>query len=176
MKRTQVLAALMGLGACLGLVGLSAAQENKVSEVDQKFVRAAASRGLAEVKAGELAKDRAKSDAVKKFAEQMVSDHDKANKDLMDLASKKGIRVSKDMREQERTPIDTLSKLKGPAFDAEFLRQQVTAHKEAVSLFEQESKKGKDEDLRSFAEKTLPTLREHLKEVTKLAGGERPSR
>ena len=40
---------------------------------------------------------------------------------------------------------------------------QLKDHKEAVSLFEKESKSGKDEDLKAWAGKTLPHLREHLK-------------
>jgi putative membrane protein len=169
--RAYLLAALVGLG----LVGLSAAEQPRLGDLDRKFVDAAAA-GMAEVKAGEVAKDRAMSDDVKKFAGHMVTDHTKANKEFTDLLGKKNISAPKEMREQDRAAIDSLSKLKGAAFDREYVKQQLAAHKEAVALFEEESKNGKDADLRAFAEKTLPTLREHLKEVTTLAGGEKPSK
>jgi putative membrane protein len=43
------------------------------------------------------------------------------------------------------------------------------------SLFEREAKSGKDAELKAFAEKTLPTLKDHLSMVrdlkTKLAKG-----
>src|SRR5262249_33574677 len=71
MMRAYLLAALAGLG----LVGLSAAQNARLSDLDQKFVNTAAVAGMAEVKAGEVAKDRATSDDVKKFADSMVADH-----------------------------------------------------------------------------------------------------
>jgi len=38
----------------------------------------------------------------------------------------------------------------------------VSDHKKAVDLFEDLLKKGKDPDVRSYAEKTLPTIRKHL--------------
>jgi putative membrane protein len=167
-----VLAAL----AALGVVSVAAAENPRLSDLDQKFVTVAASGGMMEVKAGDLAKERATNDAVKKFAEHMVTDHGKTNKEFTDMLGNKGIRVPRDMRDEDRTAIDNISKLKGAGFEREYLKQQLAAHKEAVALFEEESKNGKDADLRAFAEKTLPTLREHLKEVTSLAGGERPSR
>ena len=40
---------------------------------------------------------------------------------------------------------------------------------EAVSLFEGYSKEGKNDRLREFARKTLPTLREHLKMARDIA-------
>ena len=40
---------------------------------------------------------------------------------------------------------------------------QVSAHKEAVSLFERYAKDGDNPELKSFASKTLPHLQEHLK-------------
>jgi putative membrane protein len=170
--RAYVLAALVGLG----LVGPSAAEQPRLGDLDRKFVDAAAAAGMAEVKAGEVAKDRATGDDVKKFADHMVTDHTKANKEFTELLGKKNVSAPKEMREQDRAAIDNLSKLKGAAFDREYVKQQLAAHKEAVALFEEESKNGKDADLRAFAEKTLPTLREHLKQVTTLAGGEKPSK
>ena len=40
---------------------------------------------------------------------------------------------------------------------------QVSAHKDAVSLFERYTKSGNNADLKAFAAKTLPHLRDHLK-------------
>jgi len=173
----RTMCALACLATCVWLIGLSVAAEKKeLSDRDQKFVTTAASAGMAEVKAGDIARDRATSDDVKKFAEHMVRDHSKANQELVAILKRAKIDVPKDMREQDQTAIDNLNKQNGAAFDREYIRQQLAAHKEAVALFEDEAKSGKNEELKAFAEKTLPTLREHLKEVTKLAGGDRPSK
>jgi putative membrane protein len=39
------------------------------------------------------------------------------------------------------------------------------SHRDSIKLFEQQAATGTDGDLKAFAEKTLPTLREHLKMV-----------
>ena len=39
----------------------------------------------------------------------------------------------------------------------------VAGHEKAIQLFENEAKNGRDADVKAWAEKCLPTLREHLK-------------
>jgi len=62
------------------------------------------------------------------------------------------------------------SKLTGSVFDKAYAKQMVSDHNKAVSLFEKESTKGTDPDLKDFATKTLPTLQEHLQMAKSLAG------
>jgi putative membrane protein len=56
---------------------------------------------------------------------------------------------------------ERLARLSGAEFDREFIRNQAKMHDEAVALFEREAGGGKDADLKAFAARTLPTLREH---------------
>jgi putative membrane protein len=44
----------------------------------------------------------------------------------------------------------------------------VKDHEEDIAEFEKEARSGKDADLKAFAEKTLPTLKEHLKMAKEL--------
>ncbi len=171
MKQTRVWLTFVGVAALLAAVNVATAEDKGgKGGLDAKFVKGAASGGMFEVKSSELAGDRATSADVKKFAEHMVRDHGKANKELMDLCSKKGIEAPKEMQPQDKTAIEKLSSLQGAEFDRAFMKAQLAAHKEAVALFEEEAKNGKDQELRSWAEKTLPTLRDHLSMAMKHAG------
>lgn len=161
--------------------------DSRVSSMDRRFVTEAAEAGMAEVAHGQLAVQRASNQEVKDFAQRMIDDHTKANQELMQLAMSKGISMPNDktmqstkqtgqtgaqmsgqMTEQQaqlkgkhREMMDKLAKLSGADFDREYMRGQVKDHEKAVSLFERQSTSGNDAELKAFAAKTLPTLREH---------------
>ena len=58
---------------------------------DKAFVEKAAVGGIAEVHMGKMAQQKGSSDQVKQFGARMVDDHSKANDDLKQIASAKGI-------------------------------------------------------------------------------------
>lgn len=129
---------------------------------DQQFMMKAAQGGMAEVELGKLAKDHASSDAVKTFGQQMVDDHSKANDELKDLASKKGVSLPAEVNSKDKATMDRLSKLNGAAFDAAYMRDMVADHKKDVAEFQKEANSGMDPDVKDWASKTLPTLQHHL--------------
>jgi len=94
-----------------------------------------------------------------------VTDHTKANTELMALATSKGLTLPDKLDAANQAKADKLSKLEGEAFDKAYIAEMVAAHKKAVSLFEGASKSLKDDELKGFAEKTLPTLKMHLEHV-----------
>jgi putative membrane protein len=65
----------------------------------------------------------------------------------------------------DQKEMNKLSGLSGDAFDREYINLMVKDHESAVKDFEKASTKAKDPDVRAFATKTLPTLREHLQQV-----------
>ena len=56
------------------------------------------------------------------------------------------------------------------SFDKDFVRHMVDSHMKGVDLFTRASKELKNVQLRSFAEKTLPTIKEHLTTAKRLEG------
>ncbi len=138
------------------------AQGAKVSKSDQAFVQAADQIDMAEVKTGKLAQTNAASDAVKKFAERMVTDHTKMNEELRAVASKKGITLAESLDPAHQELLDQLSSLKGAKFDQAYTKDIVAGHEQAIATLETEVKSGQDADVKAWAEKWLPTAREHL--------------
>src|SRR5262245_26415784 len=155
---------VLGCGMMLALtVGLAAARDDKGTLTDEEFVMKASAAGLAEVNAGRVAAKRASSAQAKEFAERVVKDHAKANKELLALADKKRYKVARTMDAKHRETFDKLIRLSGADFDREYVEGQVKEHEKAVALFEKQSTSGKDEKLKEWATKTLPTLKEHLR-------------
>ena len=140
----------------------------KSSSTDAVFIRTAAMDGLAEVEHGRLATQNAEAADVKQFAQRMVDDHSKAGEELKSLAAQKNVTLPIELDQKHRAVQDKLAKLKGEAFDKAYMSHMVTAHQQAVTLFQHEAKAGKDADAKAWAAKTLPTLQEHYKSARTL--------
>jgi putative membrane protein len=56
----------------------------------------------------------------------------------------------------------------GEEFDRGFVTAQIRAHQDAISLFEQQASNGGNAELKAFASKQLPALREHLRQAEEL--------
>jgi putative membrane protein len=123
---------------------------------------AAAAGSLAEVAVGRLAADRAESADVTKFAQQMIDDHTKANQELIELASRKRIALPQRLEIKDQATSEVLGGLRRGEFDTEYCKQQFAAHMCAVQLFEAEAERGQDPEIKAWAARTLPKLREHL--------------
>ena len=134
----------------------------------QQFVHKAASSGKAEVQLGKMAKEQAASPDVQQFGQRMVTDHTKANEELMAIAQDKNIDVPTKMDTKHQQTAEALAKLNGASFDRAYMRHMVEDHEKAVQLFSKEAQQGKDADLKAFAAKTLPILQEHLQMARQL--------
>ena len=76
-------------------------------------------------------------------------------------------RVDEARREHQRM-LDDLKKLSGKELDTRYDEIQKKAHQEAVDLFTKYSQGGDNPDLKQWAAKTLPHLKEHLAMAQKL--------
>ena len=138
----------------------------------QDFVKKAGIAGLYEVRAAELAQDKAQSKDVRDFAGMMLDDHRQANDELRTLAKKRSWQVPAQLDSKHKSLLDRLSKLSGSEFEREYTQQQLQAHEQAVALFKQEADKGKDPELKAWASQKVSTLRSHLEEAQRLSAGE----
>ena len=134
-----------------------------LSSADRKFITSAAQGGMLEVELGKIAAQKASNAYVKTFGQRMVDDHSKANDQLKQLASQKGVTLSDKLSPAKQKDVDKYNKLSGAAFDRSYISHMVADHKQDVAEFQKESKNGKDADVKSWASTTLPTLQDHLK-------------
>jgi putative membrane protein len=135
---------------------------------DAKFATAAANGGMAEVALGKLAQQKTTNAQIKDFAAMMVTDHSKANDELMAIAKSKNITLPATVDADHQKKMDDLSKLTGKDFDKAYVDAMVDGHKKTLSLMQNEAKNGKDADLQAFAGKTAPTVQMHLDAINKI--------
>lgn len=163
--------AVIGLALALGTTAVSAAdkaERGQLSAKDYKFAVQAAQGGMAEVQLGELAKQKAANPEVKSFGEKMVTDHKKANDELKQIISQKGAVLPTELPRKDASTLNGLQRANGPDFDREYIEHMVKDHKKDVKEFEDAAQSLTDPELKSFAQKTLPTLQEHLRMVEQI--------
>jgi putative membrane protein len=132
------------------------------------FVDKAGRAGAFEVEASKLAQITGASPDVKNFANRMVDDHTHAAAELKQAAGT--ITVPAEPSADQRAKLDALKGRSGADFDRQYASEVgVSAHEEAVALFDDYAKNGTDANLKAFAAKTLPTLREHLSMAKQMA-------
>ena len=158
MKRLSLLLAVCAFFVC----SMAYAQTTK------EFVHKAATAGMKEVKAGELAQRKGVSPRVKEFGARMVHDHTKANEELMAIVKRKG--MSAELPAPGSVMGDPmLEKASGKEFDRMYVTMMVSDHKEAVALFENAARNERDPEIKMFAKNTLPKLRQHLEAIQSIA-------
>lgn len=128
---------------------------------DKAFATSAGRGGIAEVEMGKLASDHAANADVKQFGQRMVDDHGKANDELKAWAAKNSMTLPSEPGAKEKAELKRLSGLNGTAFDRAYMAIMVADHNKDVSEFQRASNTAKNADLKAWAGKTLPTLKEH---------------
>jgi putative membrane protein len=133
-----------------------------VTATDSDFARQACQTGVAEVEIGRLAMQNTRNSAIRRFARTLSRDHARAEQELAALFERKGISPEAELAHDFQGSLQRLAGLKGGAFDAAFKEQVIADHENAIALFERQAGEGADADLRAFAQKRLPQLREHM--------------
>jgi putative membrane protein len=134
-----------------------------VSPSTPDFVKEVAISDMFEIEASKLAQQKGNA-AEKTFASQMVTDHTKTSTELKGLVSSGKVKAELPtvLDSSHQSKLDKLKGAGGNDFSSEFNSMQVSAHKDAVDLFERYAKGGDNADLKDWSGKTLPTLKHHL--------------
>jgi putative membrane protein len=100
---------------------------------------------------------------VKRFAQMMIEDHERATEQLAALASTRAVTLpAKDAHPEKWEKHDAKD------FDRDYLDKMVSDHEEVVKLFEKQAKDGVDADTVAFARKHLPKMQHHLQQALDL--------
>lgn len=149
--------------------GSTGGTSSNMTAEDKEFVSKAGMGGMAEVQIGNLALQNATNAEVKAFAQRMVDDHSKANAELQQLATTKGLALPTELSGEPKGMLDHLSSLHGADFDKTYMKHMVEDHEKDVAEFDKASTSATDNDLKAWAGKTLPTLKDHLEHAKRVA-------
>ncbi len=127
------------------------------------FVLQAAQSDMFEIQSSELAALKG-SEKVRDFATQMSTAHKKTSDQLKSAVSGGSVKAQlpTEISSSQKSMIDDLNARSGDDLADQYVDNQVSAHKNAVSLFERYADGGDNAELKAWAAKTLPELKHHL--------------
>jgi putative membrane protein len=136
----------------------------------QDFVNKVAISDMFEIQSSQLALAKQADADTKPFAEKMVQDHQKTSSELKALVDGGKVKATlpSSLDTQHQKMLDEMKAKNGKDFDASYDQTQVKAHQDAVALFDAYAKGGDNSELKGWASRTLPHLREHLSMAEKL--------
>ena len=140
-----------------------------VAPTTADFVKEAATSDMLEIAAAKVAEQKGNA-AEKTFAAEMITDHTKWSEAMKSLIASGDVKAQAptSLDSSAQSKLDDLNKAKPEDFAATYDPMQVSAHKDAVSLFERYSKGGENAKLKDLAGKTLPGIQHHLDMAEKL--------
>jgi putative membrane protein len=170
------------IAAAMCALAITPAAYAQGSGTDNGFVQFAATGGQAEVQLSQLAEMKATSNDVKMFAARMVKDHTMANQQLQEaVGSSTPLPTRLDTKHQQA--LANLRHLSGAAFDRAYMEIMVDDHRQAVDQFSHAAGHGTvgtsgrpsvaapPPKVADFAQRTLPTLQDHLMMAESISKG-----
>jgi putative membrane protein len=174
MKKTLILAVACGLVATAAFAQIrtppSAQSAPTRTGAAQDFINKVAISDMFEIQSSQLALSKGPDRDTKPFAQRMVTDHQKTSSELKSLVEGGKVQATLPtaMDSDHQGMLDQLKAKSGKDFDQSYDQIQVKAHQDAVALFEAYTKGGDDAELKRWAAKTLPHLKQHLTMAQKL--------
>ncbi len=133
-----------------------------INEPDAQFLKEAADVNMEEIKLGELAQKNTTTPEIIALGKMMFDEHTKSLMEVKELAEKKHISLPNETNPTAEGDYQKLVDKKNHDFDKNYTDLMVTGHKQTIDKFENESRKGQDDDIKKWAAATLPVLNIHL--------------
>jgi putative membrane protein len=113
-----------------------------------------------QVDSGRLAQTKGTTQAIRTYADLMVSSHITVNNALLAILKNKApVPPPTLLKAAYDTMVSTLQYETGETLDADYVRGQVNYQRANTALYEYEIANGTDPDLKAFAQETLPKFR-----------------
>ena len=165
MKVSAVVVALL----CLSATGASAQAIN-----DAQIAHIVVTANQVDIDAGKLAASMGTNPEVKKFGQQMVTDHTGVNKQATDLATKLKVTpadnpTSQSLKAGGEKNVASLKSLTGAAFDKAYIDNEVGYHQAVLDAVDKTLIPGaSNAELKALLVKVRPAFVAHLEHAKKL--------
>jgi putative membrane protein len=149
-------------------VGMLSSHAIAAGPTDAQIAAIVVTANTVDVDAGKAATAKTKNSEVKKFAQQMITDHEAVNKSAVDLVTK--LKVSPEENDTSRSlkkggdeNLAKLSSLKGKAFDKAYVDHEVAYHQSVLDAIDTTLiPSAQNAELKALLVKVRPAFVAHL--------------
>ena len=127
---------------------------------DSAFVIAAAQAAFAGEMLGKMALEKALSPEVKQFARRAADESAKMAVGLQPILKAQNTPEPKELDQRNKSVHEWLSRLSGAEFDRAYMSNAASMQSNELMVYERAAQRSMNEDVKSFASKTLPLLKE----------------
>ena len=121
------------------------------------------------IKIAQLGSSKAQNSELKKFTQQLVTDHKHAQDRLEKIAKTHGVTLPTSLDPKCQEELTKLQGKSGTEFDKEFAKGAVQGHATAVAKLEEASAGVRDADLKAYVKDMLAQVKMHQEEAREVA-------
>ena len=137
----------------------------------QVFIQFAAQGDMAAIESSKLALERSGNEAVRRYAAQIIKDHNASSDRLHKIALREAIAVPERLDPDRARQLDELRQASGAEFDRKYLQMQAEGHDRDITTYQgYANDKGGNYHLRDFAADELTVLKSHAQQLQALQG------
>jgi putative membrane protein len=158
----RMFAAAAGGALLLGSGGVALAQGNKVDKHDEAFLRQNARSGVYEKAISETARQNATNPEIKRFAEKVVAEHGRLNKEAEEVANSAGMTLPTTMTPEQQAALTQLKSQNGTSFDEAYLNDMINENRNNLATLEKERGSAQNQHLQSLVQREMLADRAHV--------------
>ena len=179
LRTTALVATMLGAAATGALAqGAAPMPSDQQAQVltTPMFVRAAAQSDEFEAQEGRLAQTHSSNAEVRAYGQKMIKDHGTTTAELKAAIERTGMAPPPPVQltAEQYAMLANLKDLQGQAFDAEYAKQAVVSHRNALGLHEEYNLKGDNPTIKQASMLATPLIKEHLRDADNMALTMRP--
>jgi len=142
---------------------------SQANDPDRLFALCASMENQFEVQLGQIAQQKSQDQKVKDIAQKVVQDHQAANQQLQTATQGAGWQTAKGLTPFHQQVLKVFQSLNGRDFDQQYISHLKTCHAAAISAYSDEAQLAKNQQIKDYAAKTLPTIQEHSQHIQQAA-------
>lgn len=139
-----------------------------IASVDREYLTKDAQGSVYDQSTAELAAQKAQSNALHRYAIQLIGDHARLNQELLTLARQKGITIPVTLADEDKSKLEQFSAMNGSAFDRAIIAEFVRTNADDVRDGRKELSATRDPQVRRAVTDFVRTEEKHLREARAL--------